>query len=178
MAGYVYLIGSHIFKWYKIGKAKLPEVRITDIGILLPFKIEIIGVWKAENHSALETLLHEKYKQQRINGEWFNFRTEEIKGIFSYLPQNSRIFPNQAEVEAAFTKFRNIERDCPEGKIIRYSIKKLCSYQMTDEERQKITIAAIQKQKYKKALRESQLEFPFSHRFLKPWLKKISGETR
>ena len=41
MAGYVYLIGTPIFGWYKIGKSKTPEVRIKDLGILLPFKLHI-----------------------------------------------------------------------------------------------------------------------------------------
>jgi hypothetical protein len=48
MAGYVYLIGNSIFNWYKIGKSVTPEVRIKDLGILLPFKIKVMSIWKAE----------------------------------------------------------------------------------------------------------------------------------
>ena len=59
MSGYVYLIGSPLFGWYKIGKSKTPEIRVNHLGILLPFKIHIIGVWSAKNHSLLETTLHE-----------------------------------------------------------------------------------------------------------------------
>lgn len=54
MSGYVYLIGSPIFGWYKIGKSITPEVRIKNLGILLPFKIDIICIWKAENHHKLQ----------------------------------------------------------------------------------------------------------------------------
>ena len=69
-SGYVYLIGSPIFGWYKIGKSITPEVRIKDLGILLPFKIHVIGVWGAKNHHQLERALHEIHKDRRINGEW------------------------------------------------------------------------------------------------------------
>jgi hypothetical protein len=54
MTGFVYLIGSTTFGWYKIGKSITPEVRIQNLGILLPFKIEVIAVWKAANHHAME----------------------------------------------------------------------------------------------------------------------------
>jgi len=36
MIGYVYLIGSPTFGWYKIGKSRKPEIRIENLGILLP----------------------------------------------------------------------------------------------------------------------------------------------
>ena len=42
MEGFVYLIGSPLFGWYKIGKSKTPEVRVSNLGILLPFKLKII----------------------------------------------------------------------------------------------------------------------------------------
>ena len=77
MSGYVYLIGSPTFGWYKIGKSKTPEVRVKDLGILLPFKLHIIGVWAAENHHLMETALHEMYASCRINGEWFEFSKKE-----------------------------------------------------------------------------------------------------
>ena len=75
--GYVYLIGTSVFGWYKIGKSITPEVRIKDLGILLPFKISVICVWKAENHHLLEKTLHELYAKNKINGEWFEFTIEE-----------------------------------------------------------------------------------------------------
>jgi len=68
MEGYVYFIGTPVFGWYKIGKSKTPEVRVKDLGILLPFKVHIIGVWKAKNHTLMESSLHEMYKDKRING--------------------------------------------------------------------------------------------------------------
>jgi len=77
-SGYVYLIGSPVFGWYKIGKSISPEIRVTDIGVLLPFKIHVIGVWGAANHHQMEKALHEIHKDKRINGEWFEFEKKEV----------------------------------------------------------------------------------------------------
>jgi hypothetical protein len=66
MAGYVYLIGSSIFKWYKIGKSSRAAIRVTELGILLPFRIEVIAVWKLSNYHAMERDLHEKHAANRI----------------------------------------------------------------------------------------------------------------
>ena len=93
MSGYVYLIGNSIFGWYKIGKSITPEIRIRDLGILLPFKIDIIGVWGAENHHKLEKALHEIYFDNKINGEWFEFTIPEAQKVFDSLPAEVRIFP-------------------------------------------------------------------------------------
>ncbi len=67
MAGHVYLIGSRTFNWYKIGKSGNAAIRVAELGILLPFRIEVIAVWKAQNHHELEKLLHEKHAAQRIS---------------------------------------------------------------------------------------------------------------
>jgi hypothetical protein len=83
MLGYVYLVGNRTFRWYKIGKSTRATIRVTELGILLPFRIEVIAVWKAENHDELERLLHERYAASRINGEWFSFRSETVSAILS-----------------------------------------------------------------------------------------------
>lgn len=100
MAGYVYLIGSRTFGWYKIGKTLKPIVRLCDIGVLLPFRIEAIAIWQFANHSTMETEIHRKYAEHRINGEWFGFDDEILKQIkleFSYaaIPHPSMGFSNE-----------------------------------------------------------------------------------
>lgn len=81
MAGFVYLIGSPLYKWYKIGKSSNAAIRVSDLGVLLPFRIEVMAVWKASNHHELETLLHEKYRVHRLNGEWFGFSERQVKAL-------------------------------------------------------------------------------------------------
>ena len=111
MAGYVYLIGTPIFNWYKIGKSVTPEIRIKDIGILLPFKVEVFAIWKADNHTLLEAILHEKYAEFRINGEWFGFTKNEVKAVVSRLPDESRIFPKDGNSDPFFASFTNLKID-------------------------------------------------------------------
>lgn len=86
MAGHVYLIGSRKFHWFKIGKSNNAAIRIADLGILLPFRIEIIAVWKVANHHLFERLLHEKYQLNRINGEWFTFGDQQLDKIVEDIP--------------------------------------------------------------------------------------------
>ncbi len=81
MRGYVYLIGSERFKWYKIGKARRPEIRIRDLGILLPFKIRVFAVWQSEDCDRLESRLHQDYSEYNINGEWFHFANHKVREI-------------------------------------------------------------------------------------------------
>jgi hypothetical protein len=130
MAGYVYLIGSPSFNWYKIGKSKTPDIRIKDIGVLLPFKVEIFAIWKADNHTLVESILHEKYAANRINGEWFLFTWQEVQKLIfedsvEMTTQNwhYRIFPGDGTPVAAFT---NILKDAaPEGKRVHLTYTKI-----------------------------------------------------
>lgn len=79
MAGHIYLIGCQKFHWYKIGKSNDASIRVTELGILLPFRIEVIAVWKVANHHEAERLLHEQFAQKRINGEWFNLSYADMR---------------------------------------------------------------------------------------------------
>lgn len=107
MAGHVYLIGSRIFNWYKIGKSGNAAIRVAELGILLPFRIEVIAIWKAHNHHKLEKLLHEKFATQRINGEWFQF----VPGQVEFLVNEMAV----AQIDVAST-FSNIEKDAAPNK--------------------------------------------------------------
>lgn len=154
MVGYVYLIGTPVFKWYKIGKSRTPEVRVQDLGILLPFKIEVIGVWKAKNHTALESELHSKYNYCRINGEWFNFEHNEVHQLFQLLPASVRVYPSDNTPDSVFARFSNVEEDRRKGKkVIGVKTQKLRG-NFTPEEREEKRQAAIRRQKEKKLIRE------------------------
>jgi len=149
MSGYVYLIGSPVFGWYKIGKSRTPEVRIKDLGILLPFKIHVLGVWKAENHHMMESSLHEIYSSKRINGEWFEFSKKEAKIMFNSIPAEARIYPTEIS-EHPLDKFSNVEEDTKKAKrIIGVRVQKLRG-NFTPEEREAKRIAAIKKQREKR----------------------------
>lgn len=152
MEGYVYLIGSPLFGWYKIGKSKTPEVRVTNLGILLPFKLRIIGIWKAKNHSLLETTLHEKYKANAINGEWFEFTAKEAHEVFNSLPSSVRIFP-AVDTHHALDRFSNVDLDTKNNKkVIGVRVQKLRG-DFTMDEREEIKNISIAHQKLRKVIR-------------------------
>lgn len=112
---YVYLIGSRTFHWYKIGKAKHAKIRLRNIGVLLPFKVELFAVWAAWSKDA-EQCIHRKYAWRRINGEWFHFKYKELRAVIS-TPQE-----NMTLLEKSSLEFTNIERDCSEGKSLHVKI--------------------------------------------------------
>lgn len=151
--GYVYLIGTPIFGWYKIGKSRTPEIRIKDLGILLPFKIHVLGVWQAANHHLMESSLHEIYANKRINGEWFEFSKKEAYDMFNSIPAEARIYPNDVE-QHPLDKFSNIVEDTKKSnRVIGVRTQKLRG-NFTPEEREAKKIAAIEKHKEKKRQRE------------------------
>lgn len=116
MSGYVYLIGTSVYGWYKIGKSKTPEVRISNLGILLPFRIKVYRVWRAEDHDTMEKTLHEMYNQNQINGEWFQFTRQQLISMIDKIP---------AEVvlkdEERLDKFSNICEDVRQSESGKYS---------------------------------------------------------
>ena len=81
--GYVYLIKSKY--GYKIGKSKKVQDRLSLFNVKLPFKIDIIGFYKVKNMSKMETFLHKKYKDVRLEGEWFNLSEKEKKEVVQTL---------------------------------------------------------------------------------------------
>lgn len=149
-SGYVYLIGSPIFGWYKIGKSITPEVRVTDIGVLLPFKLHVIGVWGAANHHEMERALHEIHKEKRINGEWFEFDKKEVyEKVFNAIPAETRIYPTE-NLTGYLDKFSNIEEDRRKyGRVLGVRIQKLRG-DFTPEEREARRIASMARKKEEK----------------------------
>lgn len=85
MAGHVYLIGSSRFKWYKIGKSRNATIRLSQLGILLPFKVEVFAIWKTDSFHDLEQTLHDRYAKHRLNGEWFFLQKDQVRDLVAEL---------------------------------------------------------------------------------------------
>lgn len=152
MAGYVYFIGSPIFGWYKIGKSITPEVRIKDLGILLPFKVEVISVWSAQNHHAMEKALHEIYATNRINGEWFEFSRKDAYDVVNKIPAETRIYSKYNDTDK-FDYFSNIDEDSKNSKrVIGVRVQKLLG-DFTTEERDNIRDIAVAHKNIRKQLK-------------------------
>ena len=76
---YVYLIKTD--HGIKIGKSRSPEKRIHNISTKIPFKIMKSEYFVVENMSKTESSLHTKYKEYRLNGEWFNLTEKQYSEI-------------------------------------------------------------------------------------------------
>lgn len=133
MQGYVYLIGNDRFHWFKIGKSKTPEVRVAHLGVLLPFKLKVFAIWKAENHHKMEAALHEIHADARINGEWFSFSNKRIETIYQSIPAEACIFWHLQQTESAFSRFSNIEQDVlsTKPKMVHYQIEDCLVHSIT-----------------------------------------------
>lgn len=153
MAGYVYLIGTPTFGWYKIGKSISPEVRVKDLGILLPFKLSVIGIFKAEDHTLLERTLHEIYSNNRINGEWFEFTKKGVYSVFESIPPEAIIYPTQG-IKHSFDRFSNIEQDTKNSKkVIGVRVQKLRGH-FTSEERDQLRLISMRHEVIRKKLKK------------------------
>jgi len=78
--GYIYLIRS-MTGYYKIGKSKEPERRIKSLGVQLPFAIEPVAIIETDNMRKLERELHQKFDDQRGDGEWFALTPGDVQYI-------------------------------------------------------------------------------------------------
>jgi len=110
--GFVYLIGSEKFGWYKMGKAKSHDVRIDQLGILLPFKVEVFAIWESLDHSNLERQAHRIHDKNRINGEWFSFSLKERSDVIRRLSSwdSTLIFPTDGSSSKPI-RSSNVEKD-------------------------------------------------------------------
>lgn len=77
--GYVYLMKSGRF--YKIGNSNNVERRNYDLGLILPEKIDIIHKIQTDDPVGIEAYWHDRFKEKRKQGEWFDLAKEEISAF-------------------------------------------------------------------------------------------------
>lgn len=91
--GYVYvaklMIPDHPV--YKIGHCSLSMNRLVEY-TKLPYDVIYIGIWKTEKRKDLEYELHQKFSKKRLNGEWFNLDSDDVKSIYSFF-RDKKILP-------------------------------------------------------------------------------------
>lgn len=75
--GYVYVLRADN-GLCKIGKARNIDDRIKQLGLILPYELELVAIIQSLNYSDLEKHLHEYFSEQRIRGEWFNLSQDDI----------------------------------------------------------------------------------------------------
>jgi hypothetical protein len=75
--GFVYLIKSG--KFYKIGSTNNPDRRQYEIRLQLPEKVHHIHSIETDDPSGIEAYWHNRFRAKRLQGEWFNLSSIDIK---------------------------------------------------------------------------------------------------
>ncbi len=77
--GYVYLL--HHDGLYKIGRAKNLSKRLMQISPRMPHEVTLIHFIEADDMIGMESRLHERYADKRMNGEWFALSAADVQEI-------------------------------------------------------------------------------------------------
>lgn len=77
--GYVYLLSS-ADGTHKIGRTKDPKQRLNSFKSMR-MQVEYVCLIQTKNMNRLEADLHIKFKDKRIQGEWFDLDTDDIEYI-------------------------------------------------------------------------------------------------
>ncbi|MHC4397531.1 MAG: GIY-YIG nuclease family protein [Planctomycetota bacterium] len=77
--GFVYLMKSG--KYFKIGRSKCAEKREFELKILLPEKLELIHKIKTDDPIGIEKYWHDRFKDKRKGGEWFDLSPNDINAF-------------------------------------------------------------------------------------------------
>lgn len=82
-SGFIYLIQVKDATRYKIGLSIHPNKRLTKLSNSSPYEMVIVHTVAVENMTRAERFLHEKYKEKRVRGEWFELNQSEVAEICS-----------------------------------------------------------------------------------------------
>lgn len=78
---YLYKMSSKMGRYYKIGKSFDTVRRGKELRTLLPEKITLIHSIKTDDPSGVEAYWHKRFESKRMEGEWFDLNTDDIKAF-------------------------------------------------------------------------------------------------
>lgn len=81
-SGHIYLLSTP-HGHFKIGRTVNVTNRQKQLGILLPFPVELVCSFPVDDMVAFEKSLHERYAHRHLNGEWFALTDEERDEIIA-----------------------------------------------------------------------------------------------
>ena len=70
---------------YKIGKTNCLKKRLASLQCGNPQKIEVVFEAKVKDAQRVEKLVHKKYQEHRIRGEWFDLGGSILKDACDYI---------------------------------------------------------------------------------------------
>lgn len=65
-------------KNYKIGKTNSFNRRQYEIGLQMPKSIQPIHSIETDDPNGIELYWHNRFKEKRLNGEWFELSNDEV----------------------------------------------------------------------------------------------------
>ncbi len=101
-SGYLYLIGSKKYNWFKVGLTRKDEFgrRINAIQRYLPFELDFIRVWlSVPPVDEVESSIKNEFSKWRTRGEWFYFMKceEMLSAVTSRIEELTRCKPRAGE---------------------------------------------------------------------------------
>ena len=77
--GHVYLLRHN--KAFKIGKSIDVTRRYREIKVQMPYVIEEVHVIETDDPSGIEAYWHNRFKDKRLEGEWFELCADDVKAF-------------------------------------------------------------------------------------------------
>ncbi|OGG74082.1 hypothetical protein A3A40_02825 [Candidatus Kaiserbacteria bacterium RIFCSPLOWO2_01_FULL_54_20] len=71
-------------KYYKIGKTNDTVRRGGELRIQLPENLDLIHSIKTDDPSGIEAYWHRRFESKRMNGEWFDLNSSDVKAFKSW----------------------------------------------------------------------------------------------
>ncbi len=78
--GYVYFVKSENGK-VKIGKTANIEERVRTLKRQIPFALSLEHYFETRDMKAVERMFHEKFAENRLEGEWFDLPVEILESL-------------------------------------------------------------------------------------------------
>jgi len=82
----VYLININETNLYKIGISTNVKSRFNQLSRIIPYDLTLIKTYKVNHDAIVESLIHKHYKDNRIKGEWFKLKKDDIVEIDKLVP--------------------------------------------------------------------------------------------
>lgn len=87
--GYIYVMRLHtsdnIYECpYKIGQSVNPTIRRSQLGIVMPYELSVVKWIPTDDMDEAESLMHEIYWDNRLQGEWFKFGEWELTQLVGW----------------------------------------------------------------------------------------------
>jgi len=78
--GFIYILRADN-NLYKIGRAKRVDERVKQLGLILPYELEIVASFETDDMYLAEKQLHNGYRDRRIRGEWFALTDFDVRRL-------------------------------------------------------------------------------------------------